>query len=141
MYVIHILIVPRAPEVIMGVPFDEAIDMGSLGCVLAELYLGWPLFPGACEFDQISYICETLGSLPPCLMQNITKTNWFFKRDTATNTWSIKVGDSSQHSFVLIMSCLVLLIRMCSHYVMCSQQGTLYYLRHTLLCCHGHQYY
>ena len=36
----------RAPEVILSLPYNEAIDMWSLGCVLAELYLGWPLFPG-----------------------------------------------------------------------------------------------
>ena len=56
----------RAPETILGLPYDEAIDMWSLGCVLAELYLGWPLFPGASEYDQIQYICQTadLTSVP-----------------------------------------------------------------------------
>ena len=36
----------RAPEIILGLPFSEAIDMWSLGCVIAELFLGWPLYPG-----------------------------------------------------------------------------------------------
>ncbi|TNN39015.1 Homeodomain-interacting protein kinase 1 [Liparis tanakae] len=44
----------RAPEIILGLPFSEAIDMWSLGCVIAELFLGWPLYPGASEYDQIS---------------------------------------------------------------------------------------
>ncbi|OBS71726.1 hypothetical protein A6R68_13697, partial [Neotoma lepida] len=26
--------------------------MWSLGCVIAELFLGWPLYPGASEYDQ-----------------------------------------------------------------------------------------
>ncbi len=43
----------RAPEIILGLPFCEAIDMWSLGCVIAELFLGWPLYPGALEFDQV----------------------------------------------------------------------------------------
>uniref|UniRef100_A0A3B4X370 Protein kinase domain-containing protein n=1 Tax=Seriola lalandi dorsalis TaxID=1841481 RepID=A0A3B4X370_SERLL len=30
----------RAPEVILGLPLDEAVDMWSLGCVLAFMYLG-----------------------------------------------------------------------------------------------------
>ena len=30
----------RAPEVIVGLPYDEKIDIWSLGCVLAELYSG-----------------------------------------------------------------------------------------------------
>lgn len=44
----------RAPEIILGLPFCEAIDMWSLGCVIAELFLGWPLYPGASEYDQVS---------------------------------------------------------------------------------------
>lgn len=28
--------------------------MWSLGCVIAELFLGWPLYPGALEYDQVS---------------------------------------------------------------------------------------
>lgn len=44
----------RAPEIILGLPFSEAIDMWSLGCVIAELFLGWPLYPGALEYDQVN---------------------------------------------------------------------------------------
>ena len=34
--------------------------MWSLGCVIAELFLGWPLYPGSSEYDQViigSKIC------------------------------------------------------------------------------------
>ncbi|KAK1803507.1 hypothetical protein P4O66_020935, partial [Electrophorus voltai] len=44
----------RSPEIILGLPFCEGIDMWSLGCVTAELFLGWPLYPGASEYDQVS---------------------------------------------------------------------------------------
>lgn len=47
------LFLHRAPEIILGLPFCEAIDMWSLGCVIAELFLGWPLYPGASEYDQV----------------------------------------------------------------------------------------
>ncbi|XP_013914078.1 PREDICTED: homeodomain-interacting protein kinase 2 [Thamnophis sirtalis] len=46
----------RAPEIILGLPFCEAIDMWSLGCVIAELFLGWPLYPGASEYDQVGMV-------------------------------------------------------------------------------------
>lgn len=49
----------RAPEIILGLPFCEAIDMWSLGCVIAELFLGWPLYPGASEYDQVTDTCAT----------------------------------------------------------------------------------
>jgi serine/threonine protein kinase len=37
----------RSPEVILGMPYGTEIDMWSFGCILAELYTGYPLFPGA----------------------------------------------------------------------------------------------
>ena len=43
----------RAIEILLGLPFNESIDMWSLGCVMAELFLGWPLYPGSSEYDQI----------------------------------------------------------------------------------------
>uniref|UniRef100_A0A8D1V634 Homeodomain interacting protein kinase 3 n=1 Tax=Sus scrofa TaxID=9823 RepID=A0A8D1V634_PIG len=52
----------RAPEIILGLPFCEAIDMWSLGCVIAELFLGWPLYPGALEYDQVNTVMDLEGS-------------------------------------------------------------------------------
>lgn len=37
----------RSPEVVLGHPYNGAIDVWSLGCVAAELFLGLPIFPGA----------------------------------------------------------------------------------------------
>ncbi|VDN57035.1 unnamed protein product [Dracunculus medinensis] len=54
----------RAPEIILGLPFRESIDMWSLGCVIAELFLGWPLYPGSSEYDQIRYIIHDNGVAP-----------------------------------------------------------------------------
>ena len=35
-----------------------AIDMWSFGCILAELYTGYPLFPGENEVEQLACIME-----------------------------------------------------------------------------------
>eukprot|EP00064_Thunnus_orientalis_P020473 superscaffoldBa00005644_g20610 len=43
----------RSPEIILGAPFSEAIDMWSLGCVMAAM-LGVILFPGTSEHDLAS---------------------------------------------------------------------------------------
>lgn len=48
----------RSPEVILGHNYNMAIDMWSLGCILAELYTGYPLFPGESEVEQIACIME-----------------------------------------------------------------------------------
>jgi dual specificity tyrosine-phosphorylation-regulated kinase 1 len=57
----------RAPEVILGSTYGTEIDMWSLGCVLVEMHLGQPLFPGKCSHDQMGKIIEILG-LPPTEM-------------------------------------------------------------------------
>lgn len=57
----------RSPEVLLGHPYTTAIDMWSLGCVAAELFLGLPLFPGACEYDLLLFIKEKLGYEPSSL--------------------------------------------------------------------------
>ncbi|KGL74217.1 Homeodomain-interacting protein kinase 3 [Tinamus guttatus] len=82
----------RAPEIILGLPFCEAIDMWSLGCVIAELFLGWPLYPGALEYDQIRYISQTQGLPGEQLLSMGTKTARFFCRETDTpySSWRLK---------------------------------------------------
>uniref|UniRef100_UPI004038726B dual specificity tyrosine-phosphorylation-regulated kinase 4-like n=1 Tax=Callospermophilus lateralis TaxID=76772 RepID=UPI004038726B len=48
----------QSPEGILGHPYNMAIDMWSLGCILAELYTGYPLFPGENEVEQLACIME-----------------------------------------------------------------------------------
>ncbi|KAG8234540.1 hypothetical protein J437_LFUL013998 [Ladona fulva] len=43
----------RSPEVLLGIPYDLAIDMWSLGCILVEMHTGEPLFSGANEVMKI----------------------------------------------------------------------------------------
>ena len=45
--------------------------MWSLGCVVAELFLGWPLYPGSSEYDQIRYISQTQGIVYFAFIQSI----------------------------------------------------------------------
>ncbi|KAI8880502.1 kinase-like protein, partial [Backusella circina FSU 941] len=62
----------RSPEVLIGLPYTSAIDMWSLGCIAAELFLGLPLFPGSSEYNQLSRIIEILGT-PPNYMVEVGK--------------------------------------------------------------------
>jgi len=53
----------RAPELIFGATdYSTAIDVWSLGCVLAELFLGSPMFPGSSGVDQLVEVIKVLGT-------------------------------------------------------------------------------
>ncbi|CAI2382395.1 unnamed protein product [Moneuplotes crassus] len=54
----------RAPEILLGIDYTCAIDMWSFGCILYELYTGYPLFAGEDENEQIQLIMEIKG-VPP----------------------------------------------------------------------------
>ena len=68
----------RAPEVILGLPYTTAIDMWSLGCIVAELHTGYPLFPGENEVEQLSCIMEVFGLPPAQMLQYATRRKLFF---------------------------------------------------------------
>ena len=58
----------RAPELTFGATYyDTGVDMWSAGCVLAELYLGSPLFEGMSSVDSLQSIFQVLGT--PSLSQ------------------------------------------------------------------------
>lgn len=53
----------RAPELIFGATnYTCTIDVWSAGCVLAELMLGQPIFPGDSGVDQLVEIIKLLGT-------------------------------------------------------------------------------
>ncbi|KAJ1668313.1 dual specificity protein kinase yak1 [Coemansia sp. RSA 1646] len=79
----------RSPEILLGLPYSSRIDMWSLGCIVAELYLGLPLFPGSSEYNQLSRIIELLGSPPANILEKARRTEEFFNY-LGPNIWDYK---------------------------------------------------
>lgn len=71
----------RSPEIILGVSYGRSIDMWSFGCILAELYTGYPIFPGENEVEQLNCIMEVLGVPPPKFLKQSTRKKLFFDKD------------------------------------------------------------
>ncbi|KAI9700769.1 MAG: dual specificity protein kinase yak1 [Candelina mexicana] len=70
----------RSPEVLLGLPYSSAIDMWSLGCIVVELFLGLPLFPGSSEYNQVSRITEMLGLPPTWMLEMGKQSGEFFEK-------------------------------------------------------------
>jgi len=68
----------RSPEVILGMTYGMAIDMWSVGCILAELYTGYPLFPGENEQEQLACIMEVFGPPEKYLVEKSARKKLFF---------------------------------------------------------------
>jgi len=68
----------RSPEVILGMNYGLPIDMWSLGCILAELFTGYPIFPGENEQEQLACIMEMFGPPEKHLIEKSTRKKLFF---------------------------------------------------------------
>lgn len=71
----------RAPEVILGMPFDFAIDMWSVGCTLFELYTGRILFAGADNNQMLRAIQECRGKFPHRMLKRASLAARHFDAD------------------------------------------------------------
>ena len=56
----------RAPEIILRHKFyNSPVDIWAAACIMAELYMGKPLFQGTSETDQMYKICSIMGNPTP----------------------------------------------------------------------------
>lgn len=54
----------RAPELLVGdTKYGRAVDVWAVGCLLAEMLTGEPLFPGDSDIDQLYLIITKIGNL------------------------------------------------------------------------------
>ncbi|KAG8059728.1 hypothetical protein GUJ93_ZPchr0002g25326 [Zizania palustris] len=89
----NILITPKFVN-LTSTRYTTAIDMWSFGCIVAELYIGLPLFPGASEYDVLCRMIEILGGQPPDgLLREAKNTGTFFK-----HVGSIHRGNEAQNA-------------------------------------------
>lgn len=70
----------RSPEVLLGLSYNEAIDMWSFGCIMYELHTGDPIFNGSSQRDQVHKIAELLGVPPVSMLEKGRSVGNYFSK-------------------------------------------------------------
>ncbi|XP_071349746.1 homeodomain-interacting protein kinase 2-like [Trachinotus anak] len=87
----------RAPEVILGLPLNVAVDMWSLGCVLAFMYLGKNLYPISCVYEVMRVIVEIQGMPEDHLLDSGIYTSCFFNKDEDSSNPSWRLNTETEY--------------------------------------------
>uniref|UniRef100_A0A4W5NAT8 Serine/threonine-protein kinase PRP4 homolog n=1 Tax=Hucho hucho TaxID=62062 RepID=A0A4W5NAT8_9TELE len=92
----------RAPEIIIGKPYDYSIDMWSVGCTLYELYTGKILFPGSSNNHMIKLAMDLKGKMPnKMIRKGLFKDQHF---DQNLNFLYIEVDKVTEREKITVMS-------------------------------------
>eukprot|EP00271_Cylindrocystis_brebissonii_P016696 TRINITY_DN408_c0_g1_i1.p1 TRINITY_DN408_c0_g1~~TRINITY_DN408_c0_g1_i1.p1 ORF type:complete len:1606 (-),score=366.34 TRINITY_DN408_c0_g1_i1:2050-6867(-) len=70
----------RAPEVILGLPYGQKIDIWSLGCILGELWTGQVLFQNDSVAGLLAHVVGVRGPIEPHLLAKGRDVHKFFTR-------------------------------------------------------------
>jgi len=68
----------RAPEVVLGLPYDGKIDVWSLGCVIAEMFTGQVTFQNDSVVSMLSRIEAICGAFPRNMVDEGRQSGQFF---------------------------------------------------------------
>lgn len=68
----------RSPELLVGdTQYGRGVDVWAIGCMLAEIHTGLPLFPGESDIDQLFHILRCQGNLTDHLSECLRKNPLF----------------------------------------------------------------
>lgn len=71
----------RSPEVILGIPYNNSCDIWSFGCIMFEMYMGHPLFPGKDNQDLVGRIYKMFSRIPRFMLEHGKNTDLYFDKE------------------------------------------------------------
>merc|ERR1711881_540926 len=87
----------RPPEVILQSSYATPVDLWSVGCIVAELFLLRPLFPGTSEVNQLSTIFRLMGTP--------TLDDWPDDSAVKFEAFNVKVGQPLENLIPRLQTC------------------------------------
>lgn len=91
----------RAPEILLGARhYSTAVDIWSLGCIIAEIVTLKPLFPGDSEIDQLYNIFQVLGTPNDSIWEGVTALENFQKEFPIWERSEVNLDDPECRSLV-----------------------------------------
>lgn len=106
----------RAPEVMLGLPYDQKIDLWSVGCILAELCSGEVLFPNEPVVMLLARMIGMLGPIDMDMLKNGQETHKYFTKeynlyyidkDTNKMEYIVPKETSLEHHLQISDSCFI----------------------------------
>lgn len=92
----------RAPEVILGLPYDTSMDIWAVGCTLYEMFTGKILFPGRSNNQMLRMFMECRGKFPAKLLKKgVFVPNHF---DDQLNFLSVDVDRTSGEQLTRVLN-------------------------------------
>ena len=93
----------RAPEVILGMDYDQRIDVWSLGCIISELFTSYPLFVGKDEKEVFAGVMEIFGVPDRYMINQCRRRKLYF--DSVGNPLPVSKKYPGTKSLQRVMKC------------------------------------
>lgn len=94
----------RAPEIILGIPYEFALDMWSTACTIAELYTGRILFSGKSNNQMLKFFMDLRGKIPNKVIRKGAFKDQHF--DANCNFLYHEIDKVTEREKVVVMSVL-----------------------------------
>lgn len=89
----------RAPEIMLGCMFDQAIDIWSAGVSLFELYTGRVMFPGRSNNEMLKLIMQTKGKIKAKMLKKSQFLDKYFNPQNTNIFMSLEEDPINKGNF------------------------------------------
>lgn len=94
----------RAPEVIIGLRYDYAMDLWSFGCTIYEIFTGKIMFPGKSNNHMLKLIMDLKGNFSHKIIRQGVFSNLHFKEDYSFMFKNTSSSESNEVTVIKVIN-------------------------------------